>query len=40
MINDVHFDKAGFGSRQRTLDEGRKKDKRTTMDDINEFSVF
>ena len=37
IINDVYFDKAGFGSRQRTLDEARKKDKSITIDDINEF---
>ena len=37
IINDIYFDKAGFGSRQRTLDEARKKDKSITMDDINEF---
>ena len=37
IINDVYFDKAGFGSRQRTLDEARKKDKSVTIDDINEF---
>ena len=37
IINDVYFDKAGFGSKRRTLDEARKKDKSITMDDINEF---
>ena len=37
IINDVYFDKAGFGSKQRTLDEARKKDKNITMNDINEF---
>ena len=37
IINDVYFDKAGFGSRQRTLTEARQKDKTITMDDINEF---
>ena len=38
IINDVYFDKAGFGSKQRTLDEARKKDKKNiTMNDINEF---
>ena len=37
IINDVYFDKAGFGSKQRTLDEARKKDKSITMNDINEF---
>ena len=37
IINDVYFDKAGFGSKQRTLDEARKKDESITMGDINEF---
>ena len=37
IINDVYFDKAGFGSKQRTLDEARKKDKGITMSDINDF---
>ena len=37
IINEVYHDKAGFGSKQRTLDEARKKDKSITMDDINEF---
>ena len=37
IINDVYFDRAGFGSRQRTLTEARQKDKTITMDDVNEF---
>ena len=37
IINDVYFDKAGFGSKQRTLSEAREKDKTITMSDINEF---
>ena len=37
IINDIYFDKAGSGSRQRTLDEARKKDKSITVNDINEF---
>ena len=37
IINDVYFDKAGFGSEQRTLSEAREKDKTITMSDINEF---
>ena len=36
-INDMYFDKAGFGSKQCTLDEARKKDKSITVNDINEF---
>ena len=37
IINDVYFDKAGFGSKQRTLSEARERDKTITMSDINEF---
>ena len=37
IINDVYFDKAGFGSKSRTLAEAREKDKTITMSDINEF---
>ena len=37
IINDVYFDKAGFGSRQRTLTEAGQKDKTITLDDIKEF---
>ena len=36
-INDVYFDRAGFGSKSRTLEEAREKDKTITMSDINEF---
>ena len=37
IINEVYFDKAGFGSKSRTLAEAREKDKTTTMGDNNEF---
>ena len=37
IINDVYFDRAGFGSKNRTLEEAREKDKTITMSDINEF---
>ena len=37
IINDVYFDRAGFGSKSRTLAEAREKDKTITMSDINEF---
>ena len=37
IINDVYFDRAGYGSKQRTLREAREKDKTITMADINEF---
>ena len=37
IIHDICFDKAGFGSKSRTLAESREKDKTITMGDINEF---
>ena len=37
IINDVYFDKAGFGSKATTLKDARAKDKSITMNDINEF---
>ena len=37
IINDVSFDRAGYGSKSRTLAEAREKDKTITMADINEF---
>ena len=37
IISDVYFDRAGYGSKQRTLSEAREKDKTITMGDINEF---
>ena len=37
IINDVYYDRAGYGSRQRTLKEAREKDKSITIDDVNEF---
>ena len=36
-INDVYFDKGGFGSKPRRLAEAREKDKTITMGDINDF---
>ena len=37
IVNDVCFDRAGFGSKNRTLEEAREKDKTITVSDINEF---
>ena len=37
IISEVYFDRGGFGSKARTLQEARKKDKTITADDINEF---
>ena len=34
-INDVYFDRAGFGSKSRTLEEAREKDKTITMSDMS-----
>ena len=37
IISNVYYDRAGYGSRQRTLKEAREKDKSITIDDVNEF---
>ena len=37
ISRDVYFDRAGFGSRARTLKEAREKDKTITAEDINEL---
>ena len=37
IINDTYFGRGGFGSKARTLQEARKKDKTITADDFNEF---
>ena len=37
IINNIYFDRAGFGSRATTLKDARAKDKTITMDDVNEF---
>ena len=37
IINNVYYDKGGFGSKNRTLQEARKKDNTITINDINEF---
>ena len=37
IINDIFFDRSGYGSKKTTLDDARKKDKTITMDDVNEF---
>ena len=37
IINDVYFDRPGFGSKSKTKAEAREKDKTLTMGDINEF---
>ena len=37
VSNDVYFDRTGFGSKSRILEEAREKDKTMTVSDINEF---
>ena len=37
IINDIYFDRSGYGSKKATLDDARKKDKTITMDDVNDF---
>ena len=37
ISSNVHYDRAGYGSRQRTLKEAREKDKSIIIDDVNEF---
>ena len=37
IINDIYFDRSGFGSRQSTLKNARAKDKTITMADVEEF---
>ena len=36
IIHDVYFDRAGFGSKSRTLAEAQEKDQTITMGDNNE----
>ena len=37
IINDVYYDRAGFGSLKKTLDEARKKDSSIRMEDVKQF---
>ena len=37
IIANVYYDKSGFGSKKITLDDAKKKDKTTTMQDVEEF---
>ena len=37
IINDIYFDRSGFGSKKNTLEDSRKKDASITMDDVNKF---
>ena len=37
IINDIYFDRSGFGSRATTLKEARENDKSITKEDVEEF---
>ena len=37
IINDIYFDRAGFGSKKTTLADARKKDNTITMADVEDF---
>ena len=37
IINDIYFDRSGYGSKATTLKDAKQKDKSITMDDVNEF---
>ena len=37
IINKVYYDRAGFGSKKRTLQEAKEKDKTITAKDVEEF---
>ena len=37
IINDIYFDRSGYGSKATTLKDARQKDASITMDDVNEF---
>ena len=37
IINDVYYDRSGFGSKAVTLADARKRDKTIKMEDVNEF---
>ena len=36
-INDIYYDRSGFGSRATTLKDAREKDKSITKEDVEEF---
>lgn len=36
IINDIYYDRSGFGSRVTTLKDAREKDKRSTKEDVEE----
>ena len=38
IIDNVYFDRSGFGSKATTLKDARVKDKTITMADVEDFS--
>ena len=37
IINDIYFDRAGFGSKATTLKDAKEKDSSIKMSDVEEF---
>ena len=37
IMNDIHYDRSGFGSRATTLKDAREKDKSIMKEDVEEF---
>ena len=37
IINDIYYDRAGFGSKAVTLKDARAKDKSITKEDVEDF---
>ena len=37
IINDIYYDRSGFGSRATTLKDAREKDKSITKEDVEQF---
>ena len=37
IINDIYFDRSGYGSKVVTLKDAREKDKSITKEDVEEF---
>jgi len=37
IIAKIYFDPGGFGSVKQTLEDAKKKDKSSTLDDVKEF---
>lgn len=37
IIANIYYDKSGFGSKETTLEDAKRKDKTITMQDVEEF---